>query len=206
MTDNDDTVDRWIAQYPSAEISADEFEEFVATLLRAGEPGLANFTVALHEKIEGVDGEYDFDATVRYEFLGMDFLVLVEAKCHKNAIKRELVQVLHQKGQSVGAHKCVLVSTAPFQRGAVAFAKTHGIALVTMTEGRFTYMAHAATGAPPMTREEAAEYHGLPTFAGVYFGAADTPDSTKMAIIDAGNTEYVQELLLAVPAEAAPAP
>lgn len=82
-------------------------------------------------------GTFDFDATARYQFAGMSFLVLVEAKLHKNPIKRELVLVLYQKILSVGAHKGVMVSTAPYQAGAVAFAKTHGIALVTVTEGRF---------------------------------------------------------------------
>jgi hypothetical protein len=35
----------------------------------------------------------NFDATVRYELAGMAFLTLVEAKLHKNPIKRETVQV-----------------------------------------------------------------------------------------------------------------
>jgi Restriction endonuclease len=55
--------------------------------------------------VEGRDGTYDFDATVRYELAGVAFLILVEAKLHKNPIKRETVQVLHQKLQSVGAQK-----------------------------------------------------------------------------------------------------
>ncbi len=58
----------------------------------------------------------------------MDFLVLV--KLHRNPIMREVVQVLRDKVQSVSAHKGVLVSSAPFQRGAIEYADAHGIALV----------------------------------------------------------------------------
>jgi len=34
--------------------------------------------ITLHEVVVGPDRTYDFDATVRYRLLGMDFLVLVE--------------------------------------------------------------------------------------------------------------------------------
>jgi hypothetical protein len=54
-------------------------------------------------------------STVRYQFGGLSILVLVEAKLHKNPIKRKLVQVLYQKVQRAGAHKGVMVSTAPYQ-------------------------------------------------------------------------------------------
>ncbi len=100
----------------------------------AAESLVDNIEVRLHEVIEAADGTYDFDATIRYELMGMSFLVLVEAKKHKNPIKRELVQVLNQKKQSVGAHKAVMFATAPYQVGAINFAKTHGIALATVSD------------------------------------------------------------------------
>jgi hypothetical protein len=81
--------------------------------------------VKAHDVVEGVDGAYDFDATVRFSVQGLEFLVVVEAKFHKNPIKRELVQVLHAKAVSVGAQKAVLVAAAHFQRGAIEYAKTH---------------------------------------------------------------------------------
>jgi hypothetical protein len=200
VAEDDERVDRWVARYPPAEISPDEFERFVADVLRTGEPGLQDFKLQSHEIIEGVDGSFDFDSTVRYRFLGLDFLVVVEAKCHSNPIKREIVQVLHSKAQSVGAHKAVLISTAPFQRGAVTFAKTHGIALVLVTETRFTYETYSATGHPTPSRERAAQLFGAPTFVGVYFGPAHDPGSTVIAIVGTDDVERVQELLLAVPA------
>lgn len=79
----------------------------------------------------------------------MAFLVLVEAKRHANPIKRELVQVLHDKRQSVGAQKAAMIATAPYQRGALDYAKTHGITLATVTEGRFIYATRSAYPTPP---------------------------------------------------------
>ena len=129
-----------VGRYPYPGITPAEFEEFVAgQLLGAAKSQVDGLVVRTHEKGAGVDGVYDFDATVRYRFAGLEFLVVVEAKMHRNPIKRELVQVLRQKVRSVGAHKGVLVATSAFQAGAVEFASTHGIALVTVAEGRFVF-------------------------------------------------------------------
>lgn len=182
---DDEKVDRWVARHPPAEnISPAEFEQFVADLLSAGSPGLENYRVQAHEVLQGVDGSYDFDATVRFSVLGMDYLVLVEDKRHEHPIKRELVQVLHQKLQSVGAQKAVMISTAPFQSGAIEFAKTHGVALVMVSEGRLLLETRAAMPRPVMSREEAQENYGLPTFVAVCFGPADNPGAISIANID----------------------
>ncbi len=53
----------------------------------------------------------------------MDFVVLVEAKRHKNPVKRELVQVLRDKLADVGAHTAAMIATAPYQLGALDYAK-----------------------------------------------------------------------------------
>ncbi|HET9897804.1 MAG TPA: restriction endonuclease [Streptosporangiaceae bacterium] len=109
-------IARPTAQYPPADITPKQFEDFVASLLGAAEPIVDNLLVTLHEKIVVADGTYDFDATVRYDFAGMSFLVLVEAKKHKNAIKHELVQILHQKVGSVGGHKGVMISNGTISK------------------------------------------------------------------------------------------
>jgi hypothetical protein len=82
-------VARATAHYPPADISPDEFELFVTELLGSVSPLVAGLEVTLHDRISGVDGAYDFDATVRFSLGGLQFLVLVEAKRHKNPIKRE---------------------------------------------------------------------------------------------------------------------
>lgn len=202
---DDEKVDRWIARRPPAEnITPEEFEEFVAELLREGGPSLENYTVRAHEVIRGVDGEYDFDATVRFSVLDMDYLVLVEDKRHDHPIKRETVQVLHQKLQSVGAQKAVMIATAPFQRGAIEFAKTHGIALVMVSEGRFTFETRAAEPPPVMSREEAQDRYGLPTFVAVCFGPGAAPGSTTITTIDPDDSQRIQEDIFGLKTDGAP--
>ena len=192
---DDDAVNRITAHYPVADINPAEFEEFVVQLLRSADPTLGNLVVTLHDKITSADGMYDFDATVRFEFAGMQFLVIVEAKRHRNPVKRELVQVLHQKVQSVGAHKGVMISTAPYQSGAVDFAIAHGIALPTVTEGRFILEAKAAYKLPPISREEAFERYGIPTYIGHHYSPGSEPGSVNVTVLSHEYPEYVVKML-----------
>lgn len=195
---SDEVVARPTAQYPPADITATEFEKFVVELLGATSPLLDNFKVTMHEVVSGVDGKYDFDATIRYELAGMAFLVLVECKRHKNPIKRELVQVLHQKVQSVGAHKGAMFSTAPYQSGALEFAKTHGIALATVTEGRFTFETRSASPPPALSREKAFKNLGLPTFIGHSYSRGDDPNWLRVTALSTECPEDVAEQILGV--------
>jgi hypothetical protein len=195
---SDEIVARPTAQYPPADITATEFEKFVAELLAATSPLLDDLKVTLHEVVPGVDGDYDFDITVRYELAGMTFLILVECKRHKNPIKRELVQVLHQKVQSVGGHKGVLISTAPYQRGALEFAKTHGIALVTVTEDRFAFQTRSASPAPIMNRQEAPESFGLSIFVGHSYSEGDDLGSTAVTTLLTERPEDIAVQILGV--------
>jgi hypothetical protein len=198
MTTSDDAVARPTAHYPSADMTPAEFEGFVTSLFEAIEKNglITNLQIQNHEVIQGLDGEYDFDATVRYELAGMAFLVLVEAKLHKNSIKREVVQILHQKLLSVGAQKAVLISTAPFQNGALQFALAHGVALVTVTEGRFTYVTRNAGDTPPLSREQARSL-GIPTFVGHGYTVGETPGSIGVTVMSFEYPEYLMEHLLA---------
>lgn len=197
MTD-DKQVARETAHYPVADISPAEFELFVAELFDAVTPLVEGFEVTPHERISGVDGQYEFDCTVRFRVAGLEFLVLIEAKRHANPIKRELVQALHAKIQSVGAQKAAMIATAPYQRGALAYAKAHGIALATVTEGRFIFETKSVEMAPAMSREEAASRYGLPTFVGHAYEAGDSLDSTSVTLLSVDDPEYVLHALLGV--------
>lgn len=188
------------ARYPPPDITPAKYEEFVRDLFSSIKEFVEDLEVRLHEKIQGVDGTYDFDATVRFTFAGMRFLVLVEAKRHQNPIKRELVQVLHGKLQSVGAQKAVMFSTAAYQRGALDFAKTHGIALATLTEGRFLYETRSVASSPVLSPEDAEKHFGLPTFAAHVYRPGDSPGSTRVTTLDPAVPEYVLEDLLGVDA------
>lgn len=186
------------AHYPLAAITPAQFERFVVGLLESIEPLVEALEVTLHDKIRGADGLYDFDATVRFELAGMGFLVLVEAKRHKDPIKRELVQVLHAKLQSVGAQKAAMIATAPYQRGALEYAKKHGIALATVTEGRFTFETKSVGDAPAMSRQEATGRYALPEFVGHVYGAGESPRSTSVTLLSTEYPHYVAEALFGV--------
>ncbi|MFJ2240924.1 restriction endonuclease [Streptomyces sp. NPDC087859] len=192
---DESAVARFTARYPQPDMTSAEFEEFVVELLRSVEPAGLDFTVTSHETVRGTDGDYDIDATVRYAFLGMDFLVLVEAKHHRHPIKRELVQVLHQKLMSVGAQKALMVSSAPYQRGAVAFAQAHGIALLTVTEGRYTFESKSADGRPALTRQQAWDYFDLPTFAAHLYTPGESPGTTLMQLVTPAEPAALQDWL-----------
>ena len=109
---------------------------------------------------------------------------------------------LHDFGaevQSVGTHKGVMISTARFQQGAIEFAKVHGIALVAITEGRFTFAARSRGPGTALSREEAHEMYGISTFVGYSYEAGDAPDSINRTVISTDYPEYVQTLLLGIP-------
>ena len=105
---------------------------------------LEDFKVARNEKLKGSDGEYEIDVVARFKiFEGVGITVLIECKHHKNAIKRELVQALHSKLLSVGAHKGMMFTTSTYQRGAIEFAKAHGISLVRFIDSELNYAVKA---------------------------------------------------------------
>ncbi len=115
--------------YEPAEVSPEDYERQVARHFSSLSRHVEDLQIGHQEKIQGVDGAYVIDSTIRYELMGASFLVLIECKLHKNPIKREDVQVLHQKVRSIGAQKGIFVSSSSYQRGAMDFAGTHGIAL-----------------------------------------------------------------------------
>jgi restriction system protein len=127
-------------EFPPPALSPEEFELLVKRLLDAESGGLLNYRSNHRESIVGSDGTYEFDVTFRFSAAGVDYLTLVECKFHKNRVKREVVQALWTKLQSVGAHKGLIFATSGFQSGAIEFAKSHGIALVAVADGRTSYL------------------------------------------------------------------
>ena len=122
------------------ELSPAEFEREVHRVLSLDGCHLKYFVVKHLDKIRGVDGEYTFDVTATFEVLGGDILVVIECKHQKDPVKREVLQVLHDKMLAVGAHKGMVFSTAGFQSGASAYAEVHRIALVRMTDSGKVYV------------------------------------------------------------------
>ncbi len=197
MLENEAIPERLMARYPPAEITAAQFEQFAVELLTAGksgQPELEEFGVQTLEQIDGVDGSYIFDATVRFRLFGLDFLIVVEAKHHTYPIKRELVQILHRKAVSVGAQKAVLIATASLQRGAINYAKTHGVALVLVTEGRFTFETRDAEERATPSREEA-DALGIPALVGECFGPTGTGSGVRITSLSPDRPDLVREAL-----------
>lgn len=182
-------------RYPAADITAAEFEEYVVETLRSVHKELDNVVVTLHDVLDGVDGSYDMDGTMTFETGGMKFRVLVEAKRHSHPIKRDIVQILHQKIQSTGSHKGIIFSTSPFQRGALDYAKMHGIALVVVTEGRYTYSTRSATMPPPLSHE-AARALGLPDFTGYAYTANPKTGATNVTVASPEHPGYLAKVLV----------
>jgi restriction system protein len=137
-------------------LSPKEFERKVQHILEASGAKLSNFRTIHREKLSSFDGIYEIDVTARFSALGGNFVVLVECKNQKNPIKREVVQVLHNRIQSVGAHKGMLFATTTFQKGAVEYAMRHGIALIQITQWNYSWAAFSET--MPSISEDELEY------------------------------------------------
>ncbi len=133
-------------QYPPIQLTPEQFEFEVKAILDGLGLGLHGYESQHREAVEGHDGEYEIDVTVRFGALGADFLVLVECKHYKNSVKREIIQSLHSKLLSVGAQKGMVFSTSGFQSGALEFAKAHGIATIQIAEGRTSYFTRSFDG------------------------------------------------------------
>lgn len=135
----------------ATDITPEEYELQVKMWLESVGRELDSFSAAHREILSGTDGDYEIDVVVRFKALGgVQFKMLVECKKHKNSIKRELVQALHQKQQSLGANKAILVSTSAFQDGAIAFARAHGIALVRLMSGIVMYIQGSKNNDAPV--------------------------------------------------------
>src|SRR4030095_742842 len=129
---------------PKIEMTFVDYEVGVKNFIRAKGHHLKNFSVTRNEILQGVGGEYEIDVVARFTILeGAEIVVLIECKHHKNPIKRELVQALHSKLDSLGAHKAMMFTTASYQRGAIEFAKAHGISLVRFTDSQLNYAVKA---------------------------------------------------------------
>jgi hypothetical protein len=115
---------------------SERYERDVAALFESAGPSVDGVRVVHRDVVAAADGSYEIDTTMRFQFAELEFVVLVEAKLQGRPVDRSTAQVLHQKVQSTGAHKGVLVSSSGYQRGALVFAAAHGIALFDYAGGR----------------------------------------------------------------------
>lgn len=81
------------------------------------------------------DGQYQLDGVIEFECFGVKYKTIVECKKYNSRIKRSQIQILHDTIRSTGAHKGIFISTSSFQKGAMDYAKKHGIALLQIVDG-----------------------------------------------------------------------
>jgi|GEM_PF-6120507 len=134
---------------PIKDLSPEEFELVVEVHLRSYEPSMKNMTITHREKHERLDGSYEIDLTVRFESLGAEFIVLVECKRYSKPVKRDVPALLYEKVRSIGAHKGIVCATSPFQKGAVLYARQHGIGLRLFEENSVHAIVKGDAPAPP---------------------------------------------------------
>ena len=164
------------------EISYLDFERWVRDLLANLGQELKEINVQHNQEVEAHDGIYQIDVLATFSAFGADFKVIVECKHHKNPIKREVVQALHDKVRSIGAHKGMLFATTGFQRGAIEYAAAHGIALVKVCPGASCYFTRSFD----LPVEPCIE---LPEFVGWLTSEVD--GKISMACVSIDEPEYI---------------
>jgi restriction system protein len=150
----------------NTEISPIEFEKLVKDYFLEISGTLKNFKATHNVKIKSFDGDYQIDVFAEFEALNTEIRVLVECKKHKNRIKRETVQVLFDKLRATGSHKGIIFATSGFQSGAAKFAKKHGIALITVIEGKLIVGVKSAEKTE--ISEEYLKFYDIPKYVGQY--------------------------------------
>lgn len=169
----------------NAEISPNDFELLVKDYITECGKNLQSFSAIHNVNIARSDGEYQIDIFAEFDFLGVNFKVIVECKRHKNKIKREVVQLLYDKLRAIGAQKGIIFSTSGFQDGATLFAEEHGIALIRVIEGKYTYH----TKSYDTVYLEPPEWLDIPKYVGEYI------NGNRIYYLQKGHTEALDEFL-----------
>ena len=118
-----------------------EFEQHSLSFLKSQfeDKQVENFSLKHNVKIETDDGNYQIDGEMRFIVAGVEIITLIECKKYKGPIKRAQIQVLYDNIRSIGAHKGIFITTSYYQSGALAYAKQHGIALISIVDGKYEY-------------------------------------------------------------------
>jgi hypothetical protein len=171
--------------WPTFTLSPAEYEQAVTDIAKTMGQDVTDWRVEHLDPVEGLDGTYIIDVTVRFRLAGMDFLVLFECKRHASAVKREHVQVLHAKMQSTGAQKGVLVAASGFQAGALQYARAHGIACVRLVDDAWTYLSRTITS----------QGRPAPHPTGIYTGYVISAEDDHTSAMLTGNPAAVRGML-----------
>ncbi|SBW19420.1 hypothetical protein FDG2_1362 [Candidatus Protofrankia californiensis] len=97
--------------------------------LLAREQGPAGSVQVNHHEVLVGDARYTVDGTLRFEQVGVQFLIIVECKLLRRRVERRQVQILSDTLEDVHAQKAIFVTSTGFQSGAVELATRRRIAL-----------------------------------------------------------------------------
>lgn len=130
----------------TCDISPTDFEKFCMEFLRAyaEKEKLSEFNIKHNVKIEAPDGIYQIDIYAEFVAMKCKFKVLAECKKYNKAVSRDKVEILYSRLQSLGMNKGILISTSGFQSGAIQFAKSHGIALIQVSDKSIDFYSASA--------------------------------------------------------------
>ena len=104
-----------------ANINPIEFERFCLKTIEAyaKKERLTDFEIKHNQKVEASDSTYQIDVLAEYTALGCRHKIIIECKRYSRSIERKVISELYAKTLSIGAQKCILISTSGFQSDAV---------------------------------------------------------------------------------------
>jgi restriction system protein len=146
------------------QVTPKEYEQQVIAWLKPLGTELEDLEINHLEHLPGRNGDYEFDAVASFTiFSGARITVLIECKRYSSPVKRDVILALEAKRAEVGANKAIVFATCGFQRGALQYAREHGIATVIFADGKSLYETKAANG----ESHEPPPWVDLPRFAGI---------------------------------------
>lgn len=160
------------------EMTATEFEKYCFEILKAYAENekLQDFKIAHDERIKTSDGTYQIDVYATFTACHCTFKVLAECKKYKKSVERKVVAELHAKLNSIGAQKGIVISTAGFQKGAVEYAKAHGIALIQVFEKELRYINNSIS--TDLVERQSIEYRFFPKYFAMLIDDGGIPMDT----------------------------
>ncbi len=127
------------------EMTPADFEQYALSALKKQfqDKGIDNYSFVHDVQKNAYDGRYQIDGEIEFSIMGVNINILVECKQYTGPVKREHIQVLNDKIRSTGANKGIFITTSYYQSGALKYAKEHGIALITIIDGKLRYQTRS---------------------------------------------------------------
>lgn len=166
-----------------------EYEKQVLSWLEGACPQVNSFRIEHLKKLSGSGGEYEFDGVAEIEvFNGAIIKILIECKRYSSPVEREVILAFHSKILDVGAHKGMVFSTSGFQKGAISYATSKGIAAISFFEGQYLYETRSLY--PPYKPPSHLQF---PKFAGSMFSGDE--NRFTVSTFDESNLEVLGQFL-----------